>query len=247
MSTARLEVCCADIMSLDAARRGGADRIELCTALSEGGLTPSAGLIAEAVGMGFSEVNVLIRARKGDFLYTDSELDLMESDIRYCAAHGATGIVFGALDTDGNVDVSALRRMRRAAGPLDFTFHRAFDMCADPEESLSAIIGEGCTSLLTSGLASNAYEGTDTIARLVRLADGRIDIMAGCGVNSKNCREIVDRTGVRLVHATASHVCRSAMRFHRETVSMGAAGEDEYSFKTTSAQEVGAIIRALRK
>ena len=247
MSKARLEVCCADIRSLYAAREGGGERIELCTALSEGGLTPSAGLLAAAVGMEFHEINVLIRPRKGDFLYSKSELDLIEDDIRYCSDHGATGIVFGALDADGNVDAHTLRRMRKAAVDLDFTFHRAFDMCADASEAFKVIMEEECTALLTSGLAPTAYEGIDKIAELVRQADEIISIIAGCGVNSSNCREIVERTRVTLVHATASRLCPSEMRFRRDSVSMGAKGVDESSFRCTSEDEVRAIINALQR
>lgn len=242
---ARLEVCCADIDSLMAAKEGGASRIELCTALSEGGLTPSIGMIKEAVSLGLEEINVLIRCRKGDFLYSDCEMDVMLSDVEAARKAGATGIVWGALTSDGSIDRRNLDRIRMMSEGMTFTFHRAFDLCADPEKALEEIIRAGCTCLLSSGLAISAYHGIDALTAINLQAAGRIDIMPGAGINAFNCREIIDRTGVRIIHATARRRIESKMEYRRPNVSMGAPGEDEYSRLATSADEVRAIIKAI--
>lgn len=242
---ARLEVCCSDVDSLIAAKEGGASRIELCSALSEGGLTPSMGLIEKSVLLGFNEINVLVRSRKGDFLYSGNDMDIMIRDVEIAKDAGATGIVWGALLPDGSIDQRALERMMKAAEGLNFTFHRAFDLSSDPISSLEQIIDAGCSCILTSGLASSAYEGINMIANLNSRAIGRIDIMAGSGVNASNCREIVDRTGVKLIHATARCPQESRMTYRRPGVSMGIPGEDEYIRLVTSAGEVRAIIESI--
>ncbi|MDE5954044.1 MAG: hypothetical protein K2G72_05110, partial [Duncaniella sp.] len=135
-----LEVCCGDIASVHAAIAGGARRIELCSALSEGGVTPSAGLIARAVGSGIQTVHVLIRPRGGDFLYDEDEISIMETDIRQAVSAGAHGVVIGALTTDGAIDTTACRRLIKAAEGRSVTFHRAFDLCRDPYKALEDII-----------------------------------------------------------------------------------------------------------
>lgn len=242
---ARLEVCCADIDSLMAAKAGGAVRIELCSALSEGGLTPSLGLIRHAVAMGFDEVNILIRCRKGDFLYSPTDMDVMLRDVKIAREAGASGIVWGALLPDGSIDRRGLDIMRRAADGMNFTFHRAFDLCSYPVPYLEHIIEAGCTCLLTSGLAPSAYDGISTIFSLCRQAAGRISIMAGAGINALNSREIVERTGVSLIHATARRPVESKMAYRHPYVPMGAPGENEYSRFVTSADEVRAIISSI--
>lgn len=244
MST-RLEVCCADIQSMQAARRGGATRVELCTGLSEGGLTPSPGLIAMASTLGFTEINVLIRSHSGDFIYDSDDMTMMIRDIQSAREAGATGIVWGGLTPTGHIDRKSLALVRSLTDNLNLTFHRAFDLCTDPKEALEAIIEEGCTSLLTSGLASSALEGADTIRDIVVQAKDRIEVIAGSGVNSANCREIAEQTGVSIVHATARHPVESMMVYHRPGVSMGTPGTDEYTRLITSSEEVRKIIEAL--
>lgn len=242
---ARLEVCCSDVDSLIAAKEGGATRIELCAALTEGGLTPSYGLIEKAVSLGFDHINVLVRSRKGDFLYSGSDMDIMIRDVKIAKEAGATGIVWGALLQDGNIDLQSLEKMHSAADGLNFTFHRAFDLCADPYSAMEQIIEAGCTCLLTSGLSSSAYEGIDMIADLNRWSAGRIEIMAGAGINAFNCQEIVERTGVSIIHSTARRQLESRMVYRRPGVPMGAPGEDEYLRLVTSSDEVREIINAI--
>ena len=153
-----LEVCCGDIQSIYAAKTGGAHRIELCSALSEGGVTPSAGLIREAVSSGIPAVHILIRPRGGDFLYSEDEIRLMETDIRCAVSSGVDGVVIGALTSDGDIDMTTCRRLIETAGDCSVTFHRAFDLCRNPQKALEDIISLGCDRILTSGLARSAVK-----------------------------------------------------------------------------------------
>ncbi len=164
----QLEICCGDLASVLAAKKGGAQRIELCSGLSEGGLTPSIGLIKAAVATGIPNINVLIRPRPGDFLYSTEELSLMEDDIKTAISAGATGIVIGVLTPDGDIDMNACERLIKAARDearslgresLNITFHRAFDVSRDADKSLNDIILLGCDCLLTSGMAPTAEIG----------------------------------------------------------------------------------------
>lgn len=240
-----LEVCCGDLMSVIAAKEGGAQRIELCSALSEGGLTPSAALIAESLKAGIAKVHVLIRPRNGDFLYTDEEVRLMEADIAAAVRAGADGIVIGALTPDGDVDIAVCRRLVDAAGTASVTFHRAFDLCRDPWKSLENVIALGCDRILTSGLAPTALEGIPTLRKLNDIAAGRIKILAGVGINAGNARRIMDETGITELHASAKRTIGSAMRFRRDNVNMGKPGADEYSRNVTDPASVAAILRAM--
>lgn len=239
-----LEVCCGDLQSVLAAKAGGAQRIELCSALSEGGLTPSLGLIEEVVASGIPAVHVLIRPRKGDFLYSEDEIRMMVSDIRHAVRAGADGVVIGALTPDGDIDADACRRMIEAAEGASVTFHRAFDLCRDPEKALEDIIALGCDRILTSGLAPAAPEGIATLRHLNSLAAGRIIILAGGGITSSNAAAVLTGAGLTEIHASAKKTVGSDMRFRRSDVSMGAPGADEYSRPVTDPAEVARIIQA---
>lgn len=238
-----LEICCGDIESVRAAVAGGADRIELCCALSEGGLTPSFGLLRKAIGFGIP-VNVLIRPRRGDFLYSEEEVDVMVEDIRQAVACGANGVVIGALDRDGNVDMSAVKRMVEAAGGVYMTFHRAFDLCRDTETALERIVEAGCDTLLTSGMRQDALSGAENIREIRKKAAGRLQIMAGSGVNPGNVRKILEISGADAIHGTASAKIGSGMLFRREDVSMGNP-EDEYTRKVTDVDTVRQLRAAI--
>lgn len=249
----KLEICCGDLGSVLAAKEGGATRIELCSGLSDGGITPSQGLIKAAVESGIPEVNVLIRPRPGDFLYTGHETALMEADIKAALALGANGVVIGALTADGDIDTGVCQRLvktarlaaREAGCPsLNITFHRAFDMSRDGLDSLEAIISLGCDCLLTSGMEANAAAGTDMLRRLVDVSRGRITIMAGAGVNTSNAAAIISGTGVGAIHSTARRPIASGMRYRRHSVSMGTPGADEYAMLTTDPTIV-AHLRAI--
>lgn len=189
---------------MDQVRRAvesGADRIELCSALEVGGVTPSPGMIRQAVALG-TPVQVLIRLRSGDFCYTSDEVEAMCDDIRLAGQLGAHGVVIGALTSEGDIDQEATRRMVEAAQGLSVTFHRAFDECREPLRALEQIISLGCDRILTSGQAPTAPEGVGLLRQLVQQAGDRIIILAGSGVTPDNAERLVEGTGVREIHGT---------------------------------------------
>lgn len=245
----QLEICCGDPMSIFAAKEGGAKRIELCSGLAEGGVTPSYAMIKTAVESGIPMINVLIRPRPGDFLYSKEELKLMQSDIRNAIREGATGIVTGVLTAEGEIDVEAMQNLidiaKNEREDIDITFHRAFDVSKDIAKSLDDIIRLGCNTLLTSGMAQNAVKGMTHIKKLTELAGEKILIMAGGGVNPSNACEIIKITGVKAIHSTARKPFPSKMKFRRPLVSMGIQGLDEYSMLSTSAETVANLLKCI--
>ncbi len=220
-----LEICAADLASVCAAAEAGADRVELCSALEVGGLTPSAGLVEAALERARQAslaVRVLIRPRPGDFCYTANETDLMCRDIAFCARAGVEGVVIGALDAQGNIDDRAIEKMIAAwkinSGKWhahnSLTFHRAFDRCTDPFDMLERLIALGFDTLLTSGQQLKAEQGIPLLAQLHERAAGRIRIMAGSGVSPQNARAILQQTGVDALHLSASCSVPSAAGDH---------------------------------
>lgn len=250
-----LEICCGDIESVLAAKKGGAKRIELCSSLSEGGVTPSYALIEEASKTGFDKINVLIRPRGGDFLYSPKEIKIMSEDIRQAVKAGATGIVIGALTSDGEIDkksmeilIDSVKQGSKEVGrDVSITFHRAFDMSRDPLKSLEDIISLGCDTLLTSGMSSTALSGTKVIKELVEQAGDRITILVGSGINPSNVLEIIEKTGVRAIHATAKEKKKSGMIFRRESLTMGSSDSDEYMTVETSEEIVRNLLNLINK
>lgn len=205
-----IEICCDGFQKALAARDAGADRIELCQELGIGGTTPPHETIRKVVGALNIPVNVLIRPRGGDFVYAHSEVGQILDDIRFCGellenGKRVNGVVFGALRKDGSVDVDATREMVREAQchGLSTTFHRAIDESVDIFRSLQDIMGiGGIDRILTSGGASDAYSGRQTIAEMVERSVGRISIMAGCGVTATNASAIVTATGIHEIHGS---------------------------------------------
>ena len=201
MEQIKLEVCCGDMQSVLAAKEGGADRIELCQALEVDGLTPSAEMMAEAIGLGIP-VQVLIRPREGDFVYDEAEVETMPKEIRLAKRLGANGVVIGVLKPDGSIDEETIRRLVSEATGLSITFHRAFDVCSQPAEALEQIVSLGCHRLLTSGQAPSAEQGIPLIKKLVEQSGGRLIIMPGAGVNQENARRILSETGAHEIHGS---------------------------------------------
>lgn len=240
-----LEICAGSVESAIAARDGGAQRIELCAALEIGGITPSAGIIAEARKVEGISLNVIIRPRGGDFLYNSYEAESMIYDIQLCKKLGADGVVIGALTADGDIDTALCRRLIAAADGMSVTFHRAFDMCRNPQQALEELIALGCDRVLTSGQATTAEAGIPLLKELVEQAAGRISIMPGCGVNSGNAAMILQETGATEIHASARKSVGSGMRFRHSGVSMGNPDSDEYARKETDAQEVRTIVKSI--
>lgn len=237
-----LEICVDSIDSALAAHRGGAHRIELCSSLLEGGLTPSAGVMRAVRQRVSLAVFVMIRPRGGDFLYSDAEFEAMKEDIRAAKSLGADGVVLGLLSELGRVDVVRTQELVELARPLETTFHRAFDLSDDLDQSLDDVIATGASRILTSGGAETAPEGAEQIRRLVEAARHRIVIMAGSGIQSRNLRQVLAATSVAEVHASAKAPVASAMRYHKD-VAMGSGQQDEYTRQVANEEEV----RALRK
>ena len=206
-STLRLlEICAGSIQSAVAAQAGGAHRIELCQNLEQGGTTPSHGLIQQVLRQLAIPVFVLIRPRPGDFCYDADELAIMAADVAQCQALGCAGVVIGALDDAGRVDVASCRTLIEAAGPLQITFHRAFDVCQNQALALEEIIDLGCHRVLTSGGEASAPAGQAQLAALVRQAAGRIRIMPGAGVTPATLPALLEATGAPEFHACAKRL-----------------------------------------
>lgn len=240
-----LEICTGSLESVLAAKAGGAHRVELCSALSEGGVTPSIGLIRQARKVEGLKLHVLIRPRGGDFLYTPEEVDIMESDIIAARECGADGVVIGALTHEGDIDIATCQRLIRVAGDMSITFHRAFDMVRDAEKALEDVIALGCHRILTSGLMPTAEQGMDNLRRLVEQAAGRIIIMPGSGVNPQNASKILGFIGGNEIHASARSARQSLMEYRNPDVTMGAKDADEYSRLETDPEIVKAILQTL--
>ena len=235
-----LEVAANSVASALAAQAGGAGRVELCSALELGGLTPSHAQIAIVRERLSIPLYVLIRPRAGDFLYNDHEIETMRRDIETCAALGCNGVVLGALDAQGEVDQAVCRILMAAAGHLGVTFHRAFDMSRDPRQSLEAVIDLGCERVLTSGAQASASDGAVLIRALLAQAAGRVAVMPGAGINPGNIAALVKATGAHELHASARHALASGMR-HRSAIPRGMdAGEWR-----SDVEQVRAMVAAL--
>jgi copper homeostasis protein len=204
-----LEICVDSVESASAAASGGADRIELCSALSEGGITPSAGLIRAVRESAGIPLYVIIRPRGGNFVYSEPELDVMRRDIVTARAQGVDGVVLGVLNQDNTVNKVRTKELVELARPMQVTFHRAFDTCPDLGKALEDVIACGADRLLTSGGRTAASKALKTIASLNSQAGRRVRIMAGGGVRLGNVRTIALRTGVREVHTSLSTTVKS--------------------------------------
>jgi len=235
------ELCAESIQACVAAREGGADRIELCSGLSEGGLTPSYGLIRYAIAKSELPVHVMVRPRGGDFVYSDDEFAVMCEDlmhIRGVEGGAAAGVVLGLLHRDESVDVARTSRLVELAGPLEVTFHRAFDQTIDMEQALEDVIATGCRRVLTSGGELNVESGAHSLARLVKQAAGRIDIAVGGGLRIENASSVARATG-------ASHFHGSLRHFVAERTYSGGDG-DTLAKVFVDSQDVRTMVENLR-
>lgn len=209
--TPLLEICVDDVAGLESAVVGGADRIELCSALGSGGLTPSRGFMSVAARAPIP-VFALIRPRAGGFIYSEAEVSVMEADIAAARDAGLAGVVIGAATADGSLDQHAIRTLAQAAQGLDLTLHRAIDVVSDMERALDLAIELGFSRVLTSGGARHAEEGIDVIARLVQRSAGKISIMPGGGVRPENAAHFLAIPGVTELHASCSRADVGAER-----------------------------------
>ncbi len=221
-----------------------ADRIELCDNLLVGGTTPSAGLIQQSRRLSDLPLMILIRPRPGDFYYSETEFEVMFSDIMFAKIAGADGIVTGILKLDGQVDRNRMAKIIDVARPMEITFHRAIDMTPDPVEALDVLSELGINRVLTSGQKASVWDGRENIRKLVDHAKGQgVSVMAGGGVNERNVQNLIEETGVTEVHASARGRVESKMTFRRDEMSMASPiALNEYQWLETS-QEAAFRIR----
>lgn len=239
-----LEICVNSIHSALAAQHGGANRIELCDNMAEGGTTPSPGMILQCRRLLSLQIFPIIRPRGGDFLYTDEEFNVMLQDILFCKESGCEGVVLGILKADGSIDTERCAMLIAQARPMQVTFHRAFDRCNDLARALEEIIRLGCERILTSGAEINAEDALPRLRELVEQANGRIGIMAGSGVNEGNISYIALKTGVRQFHSSAKKVISSAMFFKGKGAL--ADHDGEFIILQTSPKKVEKMRQALQ-
>jgi len=240
-----LEICIDNLASARAAAAGGADRLELTSALEAGGLTPGPGLLAAVQESVDLPIMMMVRPRSGDFCYDADEIRMMEREIRWARDQGVAGVVFGALKPDGTIDEAATRHLIEVARPLQVTFHRAFDVCRNPRKSLDVLMALGVERVLTSGQSVSAGQGIPMLRDLVKQAGDALIILAGSGVNTRNIHHIVRETGVRECHGSASELVPSPMRFQRPGVSMGAVDGGGKFRRQTDPEVVRALKQAM--
>ena len=242
-----LEACVDSVEAAVAAQQGGADRVELCADLLEGGCTPSAGTIQLARKLLNIRMHVIVRPRGGDFCYSDVEFKAMQLDIAFAKQAGADGVVIGILNQDGTVDVERTRALIELARPLSVTFHRAFDVTRDPFEAMESLIGLGVDRILTSGQEPSVLEGLDLITELVNRAGDRTIIMPGAGITERNLHKIIAQSGAREFHVYAPMTFEGRMKYRNPRVFMG--GElrpPEYTLSVTDPDRIRTFVSAIR-
>ncbi|HWA93807.1 MAG TPA: copper homeostasis protein CutC [Terracidiphilus sp.] len=241
-----LEICVDSIESALAAQRGGAQRIELCSALSEGGITPSTGLLTLVRKKLRIDISVMIRPRGGDFCYSTLEFEQMKEEIQQAREAGANGVVFGILKPNGTVDVKRTRQLVELAAPLPVTFHRAIDVTRNLPASLEAIIDAGAMRILTSGGAPNVTAGMRMLTKLVKLAGDRISIMPGSGVRPENIVALAQATGAHEFHGSAGNWIPGPMQYRKRSVRFSDVPGREFDRYRTNVETVRSLALALK-
>ncbi len=255
-----LEVCVDSVESALAAKSGGATRLELCANLIIGGTTPGYALFEQVKKETHLPIRVLIRPRFGDFLYTFYEYEQMLYDIRYFSQAGADGIVIGSLNKDGTLNEEQMHGMIEAADGKGITLHRAFDVCADPIETLQKAVDLGIDTILTSGQEADCFTGRKLIRQLVQLMEDREleyknkdklrkekMILVGAGVSSSNIVEIAKVTGAQAFHMSGKEIIVSGMQYRNKKVHMGVADLSEFEIYRTAEEEIRKTIEKLKK
>lgn len=246
MTKFRLEICVDSVESAVNAQIAGADRVELCDNLTEGGTTPSYGTILSARHNLDIGLHVIIRPRGGDFLYSGTEYEIMRRDIEICGECGVDAVVLGILHAGGCIDVERTAMLVEYAYPMQVTFHRAFDMSLDPVQGLEQIITAGVTRVLTSGLKNKAIDGASLIRQLVIQGGERITVMPGGGITEHNVEELVKLTHAREIHLTARSEIESGMTYRQQGISMGGRdGIPEFTRKVADPERIKSIIKIL--
>lgn len=237
-----IEIATSDFLTTKSAIEGGADRIELCANLAEGGTTPSYAHIKKCKEAFDIPIFPIIRPRGGDFLYNKDEFDIMKNDIKLCKELGCEGIVIGLLNMDGTIDMARTSELIDLAYPAEVTFHRAFDRCKDPFIALEELIEIGCQRILTSGQKPTVSEGVDLIAELNKKAADRIIIMPGSGVRKENIKMLADKTGCIEFHSSLRGKTKSPMQFIQPAFSNS---EDSYANNFIDPANVRELREAL--
>lgn len=233
-----LECCVDSLESAIEAEKGGADRVELCSALVIGGLSPSVAMfqkVREAINI---KIHVLLRPRFGDFCYTDYEHEILKEEVKMFRELGADGVVIGTLKPDGTLNMEQMKELIAEAGTMSITLHRAFDMCIDPLKTLEDAKQLGIHTILTSGQKNSCINGTNLLADLVENAKDEIDILIGGGVDASVIKELYKKTGAASYHMSGKIVVDSEMQYRKEDVNMGVATMSEYDIWRTSAKRV---------
>lgn len=233
-----LEVCADSVESAVKAQEGGADRVELCSGLVIGGLSPSPAMFRQIRMYTDLKIRVLLRPRFGDFCYDKYEFLTLKEETEMFRDLGADGVVIGCLRPDGMPDMEQMEELVKAAGPVGITMHRAFDVCRDPYEALEQCISLGIDTILTSGQKSSAWQGKELLADLEKRAAGRIAIMAGAGIGPEVIEKLAPYAGIRAFHMSGKKVIDSRMNFRREGVPMGIPGFSEFEIWQTDAGQV---------
>ena len=239
-----IEVCVDSVASAIAAERGGAGRVEVCSGLIEGGVTPGTGLVEAVRNRSSIAVHVMIRPRGGDFCYDADEFEIMRREIDAAKRMGVDGVVFGILRADGSVDLARTRELVELARPLNVTFHRAFDMTADLFRALEDVCAAGADRILTSGGEQTCVQGSQTIARLVESAGDRIVVMPGSGIKPGNVRSVIEQTGAKEIHVGLRSSIPSPMVHRNSRVSLGTVEGREYERSVVVEERVRQLNRA---
>ncbi len=240
-----LEICSFSLESSINAFNGNANRIELCGGFHEGGTTPSVGLIKQVLTAVSIPVYVMIRPRGGDFLYSKTEAKVMLEDIAMISELKPAGFVFGALTDSGDLDIKLMKSLINETGNSPITFHRAIDVCQNPQKIISQLIDLGVENILTSGQKDKAINGKKMISDMVMWSKGQINIMAGSGINIQNAQEILE-CSVNALHFTAKKEYPSKMSFRNKNVNMGGDFIDEFMNYEASVETIGEMAELLK-
>ena len=247
MTHSMLEICCYSVQSAIIAEQAGANRIELCAGVYEGGTTPSLATIQMVKDQLDIPVHVIIRPRGADFCYSDIEFECIKKDILACKEQGVEGVVSGILLPNGNIDVTRTRELVELTKPMSFTFHRAFDMVENHVDALDALIELGVDRILTSGGMQTAAEGIELLKELVDKAEDRIIIMPGSGVNEENIAKLKEVTGANEFHCSAKKLVKSKMEYQNPNINMGGEGSiPEFEYYEADSEKIKRIITNLK-
>lgn len=242
-----LEICVDSVESAIASQTGGAQRVELCSDLNEGGITPSDGLIQAVRKHVGIDVFAMVRPRGGDSFYTAYEFDVMKTDVIRMKELGVDGVVVGMLDQDGHVDVHRTRELVQLADPMQVTFHRAFDMSANLDESLEKVIETEAHRILTSGGVQTVSQGAERVTHLIDAAEGRIRIMVGGGIRQENIRKIALRTKATEFHCSLRIRTQSPVTFRNDSLKLGSVANDEFARYVVLEENVRGLRDTLDK